>query len=288
MSSLYRKLSYYGALMRVQKPIGFFLILWPTLMALWIAGQGTPNPSIVCIFILGTWVMRSAGCVANDFADRGIDGAVTRTRDRVLPRKLVTEKEALGLLVGLFLVALMLVLQLNVLTMILSVFALALTLIYPFMKRYTHLPQVMLGAAFAWAVPMAFAAETNHIPIGAFLLFFATLIWTVAYDTEYAMVDRADDLRIKVKSTAILFGKLDRFMIFACHIIALLLFGIVGHQFNLGKFYYLGVITSLVLIIYQQYLIKDRNPQLAFQAFLNNNAVGAVLFLGVMLDYMFD
>lgn len=271
---------------RLHKPIGTFLVLWPALWALWIAAEGVPSIKNLVIFCLGAVAMRSAGCVINDFADRNVDGHVSRTKDRPLATGAIGAKQALvffALLCGL---ALFLVLLTNTFTIYLSVGALVLAIIYPFMKRYTYLPQVFLGAAFAWAIPMAFTAETNSLPAIAWLIFVAALIWTVAYDTMYAMVDREDDLKIGVKSTAILFGEADRAIIAFLQVLVILCLTLIGDQAGMGRFYLLGLVGASCLFVYQQHLIRLRYPQECFKAFLNNNWVGAIIFVAIVLDYM--
>lgn len=275
----------YGLLMRVDRPIGTLLVLWPTLWALWIAGQGRPDPFITLIFMLGVLVMRSAGCVINDYADRELDPHVTRTRGRPLAAGHVTPREALLLFTVLCLVALALVLTLNQLTLLLSLAAVALAASYPFMKRFTYIPQVHLGIAFGWAVPMAFAAETNSVPPVAWLILIGVVLWAVAYDTMYAMVDREDDIYIGVKSTAILFGELDRLMIGIIQICFFLVMVLVGDQLGLGPYYHLSLAVAGALAIYQQYLIRGREPAMCFKAFMNNNWLGAAILAGLMLDY---
>jgi len=275
----------YGLLMRVDRPIGTLLVLWPTLWALWIAGQGRPDPFITLIFMLGVFVMRSAGCVINDYADRELDPHVTRTRGRLLAAGHVTPREAWLLFTFLCLVALALVLTLNQLTLLLSLAAVALAASYPFMKRFTYIPQVHLGIAFGWAVPMAFAAETNSVPPVAWLILIGVVLWAVAYDTMYAMVDREDDIYIGVKSTAILFGELDRLMIGIIQICFFLVMVLVGDQLGLGPYYHLSLAVAGALAIYQQYLIRGREPAMCFKAFMNNNWLGAAILAGLMLDY---
>lgn len=272
--------------MRLPRPIGIFLLLWPTLGALWIAKQGVPDLKILIIFILGTIVMRSAGCVINDFADRHIDGLVTRTKERPLATGVVSVKEALALFIFLATLALLLVVQLNFFTLKLAVVALLLAMLYPFTKRYCHFPQVFLGAAYAWAIPLAFAAQTNAVPMIAWVFFTATLLWSVVYDTMYAMVDRVDDLRIGVKSTAILFAHNDRLLIGFVQIIILLLLVYVGCLAKFHAIYFASLILVAILGIYQQYLIKDRDAKNCFKAFLNNNWLGLVIFLGILLNYL--
>ena len=275
----------YLHLMRLHKPIGLYLVLWPTLWALWLAAKGIPSLNVLIVFVVGVVLMRSAGCVINDFADRKIDGDVKRTKDRPIVTGLISPKHALVLFAVLCVFAFLLVLTMNTLTIYLSVGAVVLAAIYPFMKRYTYLPQVFLGAAFAWAVPMAYAAETNSLPSIVWLIYMATLVWTVAYDTMYAMVDRDDDLKIGVKSTAILFGSSDRAVIAFLQVLVVLTLCIIGQQEKLGQYFYLGVVVSSVLFVYQQHLIRHRDRDACFKAFLNNNWVGFVLFCAIFLDY---
>lgn len=282
---LTQRLFLYAQLTRLNKPIGTYLLLWPTLWAVWIAGQGRPEPLIVIVFTLGVVLMRSAGCVINDFADRKIDRHVKRTKERPLTSGKVSSKEALILFVSLCLVSFALVLLLNPFSIMLSFGALLLTATYPFMKRYTHFPQVVLGAAFSWGIPMAFAAQLNSVPLLGWWLFFTNLIWTVAYDTMYAMVDRDDDLRIGVKSTAVLFGNADKLIIGLLQALTLAsLFGI-GLYLQMGVFYWLGLSAASALSIYQQWLIKDRERERCFQAFLNNHWFGLAILIGIVLDY---
>lgn len=279
------KLRCYAQLMRMDRPIGTLLLLWPTLWALWVAGEGQPDPLITIIFAVGVFLMRSGGCVINDFADRELDPHVQRTASRPLASGRVGEREALILFGVLGLLAFALVLLLNALTIALSVVGILLAATYPFMKRFTYLPQVHLGIAFGWAVPMAFAAETGAVPAGAWLLLIAVVLWAVAYDTMYAMVDREDDLRIGVKSTAILFGESDRAWICGIQLGVLSVLCLFGVQMELGFWYYVGVIGAGALFVYQQRLIRDREPERCFQAFLNNNWLGATVFAGIVLDY---
>lgn len=288
MSSSYAfkdKLPYYIQLTRLDRPIGILLLLWPTLWALWVAAEGFPEPKILLIFLAGVALMRSAGCVINDYADRDFDGHVTRTQQRPLAQKKVGENEALVLAAVLTLIAFFLVLNTNLFTITLSFAAVLLAATYPFMKRYTHLPQVVLGAAFAWSVPMSYAAVTNELSRETWLIYVATLLWTVAYDTMYAMVDRKDDLKIGVKSTAILFGDADKFMIGILQILTLLPLLLLGNLLNLGVWYYLGLTVAAGLFLYQQWLIKDRVEALCFKAFLNNNWAGMAIFAGLFLNY---
>lgn len=275
----------YLQLTRLNRPIGIYLVLWPTLWSLWLAAKGAPDLKNLIIFILGCILMRSAGCVINDFADRDIDGRVRRTQDRPLATGAVSSLEAISLFAGLSFLAFILVLFTNGLTIKLSFAGMALAICYPFMKRYTHLPQVVLGAAFAWSIPMAFAAQAGNVPQEAWLVYVAVLLWTVCYDTFYAMVDRDDDLRIGVKSTAVLFGDMDRVMTGALQVLTLLTLMIIGKRFVLGWFFYLSLAVAAGLFAYQQYLIRDRKRDACFTAFLNNNWVGMVIFIGIVGHY---
>ncbi len=279
-----QRLTAYKQLMRTDKPIGTLLLLWPTLWGLLLASGGTPSVKNLIIFTLGCWLMRSAGCVINDYADRDIDRHVERTQARPLTTGAVSSKEALLLFAGLCFVAFLLVLQTNTLTIYLSFAAVALAATYPFMKRYTHLPQVVLGAAFSWSIPMAFSAETNTLPTALWLVYAANVIWTVAYDTFYAMVDRDDDIKIGVKSSAILFGKYDLFITALLQIITLVLLALAAPLFLLGIFYYAALVIAAGLFVYQQWLVRKREREPCFAAFLNNNYVGMVICLGIAAD----
>ncbi|KFI23041.1 4-hydroxybenzoate octaprenyltransferase [Nitrosococcus oceani] len=281
-----QRLIIYAQLMRLDRPVGIFLLLWPTLWALWIASAGQPDPKVLLVFVAGVALMRSAGCVINDFADRAFDPHVKRTINRPLATGKASSQEALLLFAGLCLVAFGLVLLLNPLTIGLSFAGALLAATYPFMKRYTHWPQAYLGAAFGWAVPMAFAAQTGTVPIAAWLLFIATVLWATVYDTFYGMVDREDDLLIGVKSTAILFGEGDRLMTALLQGALLLLLFWIGYREGLGFYYYLGLAIAAGLAGYQQYLLRSREPAQYFRAFLNNNAFGAVIFGGIALHYL--
>ncbi len=275
----------YAALIRFDKPIGFYLLLWPALWALAIAGDGSPDGWILFVFVAGVFLMRSAGCAINDFADRHIDLHVSRTRERPLTSGKITPREALAVFAGLGLIAFLLVLTLNRFTVLLSLIGLVLTVSYPFMKRLHYLPQVHLGAAFGWAIPMAFAAQLDALPKQAWLLFVANLVWTVAYDTMYSMVDRDDDLRLGVKSSAILFGAYDRLMIAAFQMLFLLALILIGRDLDFSLPYYLGLALAAMLMAYEQFLIADRAPSHCFIAFLNNHWVGAAVFAGIMGHY---
>ncbi|MFC7507656.1 4-hydroxybenzoate octaprenyltransferase [Pantoea stewartii] len=274
----------YSRLMRIDKPIGTQLLLWPTLWALWLANRAMPPLPVLIVFVAGVFVMRAAGCVINDYADRKVDGHVERTKLRPLASGAVTAKEAKMLFVVLGLIAFGLVLSMNLMTIMLSVVGLALAWVYPFMKRYTHLPQVVLGAAFGWAIPMAWAAVSESLPLVCWLVFLANICWTVAYDTQYAMVDREDDLKIGVKSTAILFGQYDKLIIGLLQLATLGLMALVGTRLHLNGAFYWTLLLAGGLFVYQQKLIAKRARQACFQAFLNNNYVGLVLFLGVLMN----
>lgn len=280
------KLLAYHRLMRTDKPIGALLLLWPTLWALWVATPGVPPLGILVVFIAGVWLMRAAGCVVNDYADRKFDGHVKRTANRPLPSGAVSEKEARNLFIVLVLLAFMLVLTLNLMTILLSIAALALAWTYPFMKRYTHLPQVVLGAAFGWSIPMAFAAVSESVPLSCWLMFFANILWAVAYDTLYAMVDRDDDVKIGIKSTAILFGRHDKLIVGILQVLVLVLMAAVGWLNGLGWAFYASIAVAGALFIWQQKMIVHRDRDACFKAFLNNNYVGLALFVGLAVSYL--
>lgn len=284
--TLKEKLTAYAQLMRMDKPIGTYLVMWPALWALWIAAEGVPDMKLLFIFVAGAFLTRSAGCAINDFADRKVDGHVKRTQHRPIPSGRVSPKEAVMLFSGFMLLAFVLVLFTNWQTILLSFGAVALTAVYPFMKRYTHLPQVVLGAAFAWAVPMAFSAVAGTVPWYAWLIYGATVLWTVAYDTLYAMVDRDDDLKIGVKSTAILFGEADKLIVSILKILTLALLIGLGLHLQLSFWYYLGLVGAAILFIRQQYLVRNRERELCFSAFLNNHYVGLLVFAGILTHYL--
>ena len=284
--TLRERLAIYAQLTRFNKPIGSYLLLWPTLWALWIAADGVPPLSLLIIFIAGVFITRSAGCVINDYADRHIDGHVKRTAERPLALGLISSKEALMLFAGLMLLAFVLVLFTNRMTIWMSFGALALASLYPFMKRHTHLPQVVLGAAFGWAIPMAFTAVDETLPLVAWLIFLAKLLWTVAYDTMYAMVDRDDDIKIGVKSTAILFGKQDKRIIGLLQIATLFVLLLVGILESMTWPYYVGIVIAGVFFVYQQNLIKDRDRTRCFNAFLNNHYAELAVFVGIVVHFM--
>lgn len=281
-----QRLQQYYLLMRMNRPIGTWLLMWPALWALWIAAEGIPPLPLLLIFSLGVFVMRSAGCVINDFADRKIDRYVARTTNRPITSGKVSSREALGLFALLIGIAFTLVLFLNLYTILLSVAALLLASIYPFMKRYTHYPQVVLGMAFSWSIPMAFAAQLERVPLIAWVLYAVTILWIVAYDTMYAMVDREDDLKIGVKSTAIVFAQADRLIIALLQLVFLLGMLWIASYLDAGLFFYLGLLTAAGFALYQQYLIRNREPSACLQAFLNNNWFGMLIFIGIFLDYL--
>lgn len=283
-----RQLWNYILLMRMDRPIGIWLLMWPTLWALWLAGDGHPDGGLFIVFTLGVIVMRAAGCVLNDFVDRNIDPYVERTRNRPIPSGQVAPLEALALFVALALIAIGLASMLNRQAQVLAVIAAVLTIIYPFVKRYISVPQFFLGAAFGWAVPMAFAAQTGQTPQLAWLLFAVALIWATIYDTFYAMVDRPDDLKIGVKSTAILFGELDLFAIGALQ--AMMLAGLLfaGNMADLGRWYYASLLVAAGLMAWHQWLARDRDRDGCFRAFLANHWIGLVVFVGIALHYTFS
>lgn len=271
-------------LTRLHKPIGIFLVVWPMLWALWLAAGGMPNAWVLFVFVLGAVLMRSAGCVINDFADRKIDGHVKRTTARPLATGEVAPREALVLFALLCLLAFALVLTLNALTIAMAFVGALLAVLYPFTKRVTHWPQMFLGAAFGWAVPMAFAAQAHGVPAGGWTLFVATLIWALVYDTFYAMVDRDDDLEIGVKSTAILWGRYDRAVIGLFQLIFFALLGVVGQQFGLGALYYAGLGGGALMAAYHQWLARSRDRDACFRVFMQHNILGGVIFAGIVAD----
>ncbi|MFL6646753.1 MAG: 4-hydroxybenzoate octaprenyltransferase [Sulfurifustis sp.] len=285
MTYALERLKDYAVLMRLDRPIGSLLLLWPTLWALWFASGGRPDPRILMVFVIGVFLMRSAGCVINDYADRGFDPHVERTRNRPIATGRVEPREALVLFTVLCGAAFALVLTLNRLTIGLSVIGAVLAATYPFLKRWTHLPQFYLGMAFGWGIPMAFAAQLDAVPAVAWWLLAANICWSVAYDTAYAMSDRPDDLRIGVKSTAILFGKYDRLMVGVFHALTLLLLVYVGRLTGRGILYYAGLAIAAGIALYEQWLIRARARDACFKAFLDNNRFGAAVFFGLALDY---
>jgi 4-hydroxybenzoate polyprenyltransferase len=283
-----RKLGAYARLLRLHRPIGIWLLLWPVLWALWLSSAGHPDPQVFLIFVAGTVLTRSAGCAINDFADRKFDGHVARTRDRPLVTGEVEPLEAVGLCVALGLIALGLVLTLNVMTQLMALGAGVLLLTYPLMKRFFPLPQLYLGAAFTWSVPMAYGAQTGTMPRIAWLLFIAGLAWTMAYDTMYAMADREDDRKLGIRSTALLFGDADRVIIGALQVMTLLALWLAGAELQLGRWFQAGLGIAAVFAVYQQVLIRQRHPQDCIRAFLNNNYFGMAVFVGIALEYVFQ
>lgn len=275
----------YWQLMRMDKPIGTLLLLWPTLWALIISAQGMPSLKVLLVFVLGVIFMRAAGCVINDFADRKVDGHVKRTKQRPLPSGRVTSKEALALFALLAISSFALVLSLNTLTIQLSFVGIVLAFIYPFMKRFTHLPQLFLGLAFSWSIPMAWAAQANEMPVMVWFIFAINALWTIAYDTQYAMVDRDDDLKIGIKSTAILFGRFDKMVIGSLQLVTLVMLMFVGTWYQLGSSYYWSLLVVGALFVFQQHLIRHRDRDLCFRAFLNNNYVGMVITIGLFIAF---
>lgn len=287
-SAYLAQLRNYVELMRLNRPIGIWLLLWPTLWALWLAGEGHPDPGVFIVFMVGVVVMRSAGCVLNDFADRNIDPYVERTRTRPIASGRVAPMEALTLFFALGLIAIGLAAMLNRPTQLLAAIGAGLTIIYPFIKRIISIPQFILGAAFGWAVPMAFAAQIGEPTQLGWLVFGTALIWAVIYDTFYAMIDREDDLKIGVKSTAILFGDADLFVIGGLQATMLLALVFIGNMAELGPWYYASVAASGGLMAWHQWLARDRSPDGCFAAFLQNHYIGMTLFIGIVLHYTFD
>jgi 4-hydroxybenzoate polyprenyltransferase len=280
------KLHHYIRLVRLDRPIGIYLLLWPTLWALWIAAKGVPDFGILFVFVAGVVLMRSAGCAINDYADRDFDPHVQRTKTRPLAAGHITSREAVGVFAVLALLSFLLELYLNTLTILLSLVAVLLAVTYPFMKRFHHLPQVHLGAAFSWAIPMAFTAVSGEMPpLVAWLLFIAAVLWTTAYDTLYAMCDREDDLKIGIKSTAILFGQHDRLIVGILQVATLLLLALVGVLVGRDIWYWLGLLVASGFAVYQQWLIRNREPLPSLRAFLNNHWLGMAVFVGLATDY---
>jgi 4-hydroxybenzoate polyprenyltransferase len=284
--TLAERLTQYEKLMRLDKPIGILLLLWPTLWGLWFASEGRPHWLILWIFIMGTVLMRSAGCVINDYADREFDPHVARTKDRPLAAGLVSRKEALLLAAGLSLIAFVLILPLNKLVIVLSVPAVLLAASYPYTKRFFAVPQAYLGIAFGFGIPMAYAAHTGEVPPMAWLLLVANMFWAIAYDTEYAMVDREDDLKIGIKTSAITFGRFDVLAVMVCYGIMLGLLAFAGTRLGMGAIYYAGLLAAAALMAYHYRLIKHRERDQCFRAFLHNNWVGAAIFAGIAFDYL--
>ncbi len=285
--ALVKTLAEYARLMRLHRPIGIWLLLWPALWGLWIAGNGRPDARTLLVFVAGDIVMRSAGCVINDYADRDFDPQVARTKDRPLAARRVTPAEALFLFVALGLVAVWLALQLDPFAQLFAVAGAILAVTYPWLKRLVHVPQFYLGVAFGWSIPMAFAALTGGVPKIAWLLLTAVVLWAAVYDTMYAMVDREDDLRIGVKSTAILFGEADRLIIAVMMAMMLFALYLAGKEAGLGAWYHGGLVAAALLFIRELWLIRHREPAACFQAFNNNHYVGMVVFIGLALDYLY-
>lgn len=286
VTRILERLEQYWILARFDRPIGILILLWPALWALWVAGEGRPDLSVLAVICAGVVIMRAAGCVINDYADRDFDPHVERTKQRPIAAGKVTPKEALVVFVVLCLLAFGLVLLLNAYTIMLSFVGAFLAASYPFMKRYTHLPQAYLGIAFGWAVPMSFTAQSNSIPGVAWVMYLAVILWSLIYDTIYAMVDKDDDLKIGVKSTAILFGDYDRQIIAVLQIVMLALLVVVGQMHHAGAPYYLGLLVAVGLSVYQQKLIFNREKSLCFKAFLNSNWFGMAVFVGLAADYL--
>jgi 4-hydroxybenzoate polyprenyltransferase len=284
--TLKERLNVYEQLMRLDKPIGILLLLWPTLWGLWLSSYGNPDPGVLLIFVMGVVLMRSAGCIVNDIADRDYDPLVERTKDRPLARRAIAVKEAIALAAALTGIAFVLVLFLNKLTIQLAVVAFVLAVVYPFLKRFFWLPQAWLGIAFGFGIPMAFAAHHDKVPPIAWWLLAANVLWTIAYDTEYAMVDREDDRRIGIKTSAILFGHLDVALTMLFQTLFIVLLAVIGVRAHLGVGYFIGVAVAAVLASFQYALIRDRTRAGCFKAFLQNNWVGAAVFAGIVADFM--
>jgi 4-hydroxybenzoate polyprenyltransferase len=283
-----RRVEEYALLARLDRPIGTWLLLWPALWALWIAGAGKPHPKVLMVFVAGVFIMRAAGCVINDYADRNIDPHVRRTRDRPLAARRVAPREALYLFAALITAALYLVTRLDFLTIELAGIGALLTVSYPFVKRVFPMPQLYLGISFGgWSVPMAFAAERGVVPRVAWVLYICAVMWAAIYDTMYAMVDREDDLKIGVKSSAILFADMDKLLIGAMQAMMLFALVLAGRSMHFGQWYDAGITAAGLLFLYQQWLIRKREPAGCLKAFLNNNYVGMVIFVGILLQYLY-
>jgi 4-hydroxybenzoate polyprenyltransferase len=287
ITDLGQKLPHYVALTRLNRPIGIYLLLWPMLWALWFAARGTPHLDVLLIFVLGTVLTRSAGCAINDYADRRIDGHVARTRHRPLATGALRGRDALLTCAVLLALAFVLVLMTNTLTIQLSLVAALLAVTYPFAKRHTHWPQVVLGMAFGFAIPMAYAAQTDSLPPQAWWLFLSAVLWAMAYDTLYAMADRDDDIRIGVKSTAILFGRFDLVMVALIQVLVLSILAAIGAQAGRGTIFYFGLLLATGFVAYQLWIARQREPARCMQAFLNNNWLGMTVFIALVLDYAF-
>ncbi|HJP04176.1 MAG: 4-hydroxybenzoate octaprenyltransferase [Chromatiales bacterium] len=288
LGELGQQLHHYAHLMRLHKPIGIWLLLWPTLWALWVAGNGSPDSWVFTVFVLGVIIMRSAGCVINDYADRNFDGRVSRTRDRPIVAGNVTPTEALLLFAALSMMAIGLVLTLDTYTQMLALVAALLTVVYPFCKRFFVAPQLVLGTAYGWSIPMAFAAQTGTVPKLAWLMWIGVVVWAMVYDTMYAMVDREDDRKLGIMSTAILFGQADVFIVSLLQFIFLVSLFLSGEVAGLGMWYRLSLLIVALLMLYQFALIRKREPIKCFYAFLNNHYIGITVFAGILLSYTFD
>ena len=284
--NILKRVKNYAELMRLDKPIGTFLLLWPTLWSIWLASKGQPQAKIIIIFLLGVLTMRSAGCVINDFADRKFDPFVERTKNRPLARGDVSAFEALMLFTGLSLIGIFLALQLNYKTQLFAVAGGCITIIYPFIKRFFSIPQLILGIAFGWACPMAFTAQVGNVTKLGWIVFSTAIIWAVIYDTFYAMSDRKDDLKIGIKSTAILFGQHDLLIIFGAQLLMIINLIYIGKIAELGYLFYISIGVATIFMMYQQWLARDRVSQNCFAAFMNNNYVGMAIFIGISADYM--
>ena len=285
---LQRRIEEYALLARLDRPIGTWLLLWPALWALWIAGAGKPSPRVLIVFVLGVFVMRAAGCVINDYADRNIDPHVRRTRDRPLAARRISPREALWFFALLIAIAFYLVTRLDLLTIKLAFIGAALTVSYPFVKRFFPMPQLYLGISFGgWSVPMAFAAQSGTLPRVGWVLYIAAVMWAAIYDTMYAMVDREDDLKVGVKSSAILFADMDKLLIAVMQAMMLFALGLAGQSMHFGRWYEAGIVGAGLLFLYQQWLIRKREPAGCLKAFFNNQHVGAVIFIGILLQYIY-
>ncbi len=281
---LFSSTNHYINILRLDRPIGIYLLLWPTLWSLWLTAEGRPSIKLLLVFVAGVVVMRSAGCVMNDIADRNIDPFVERTKNRPLAMGAMTVKQAWALFAGLIAIAFYLVLQLNIKSMFFAIGGLSLTILYPFCKRFFIAPQLILGLAFSWGIPMVFAATNTTFDLAFYLLWLSTALWIVLYDTFYAMVDQADDVRLGMYSTAILFGSYTKLVTGLLQTTVLCLLGLMGHLFNLGSFFYLSILASALLFLRQQFLIRKKQPEACLRAFLENNYIGGTIFLGIVLN----
>ena len=283
---LFPSANHYINIMRLDRPIGIYLLLWPTLWSLWLTAGGLPPLKLLSVFVAGVVVMRSAGCVMNDIADRNIDPFVERTKNRPLATGAMTVQQAWVLFAGLIVIAFFLVLQLNIESIAFAIGGLFLTILYPFCKRLFAAPQLILGLAFSWGIPMVFAATNTAFSLAFYLLWLSTALWIILYDTFYAMVDQADDVRLGVYSTAILFGSYIKLVVGLLQITVLLLLGFVGNLFDLGGIFYLSILASAMLFLRQQFLIRNKEPEACLRAFLENNYIGGILFLGIAIKHL--